>query len=236
MKHWLVGIGAYWCIVEMLYEEWWYISIDEYERIAFELRTSENVIQEVINDYWLFTISNNTFHSNSVIDRLNQRMDKSEKARISVQKRWKKREEENTNVLRTQNDSNTIKERKGKEIKEKKIKTETVSIETEQAPIDSKEIVIKKEYGNEDINKMLLLLKNTVGCDDFSESKDWQRKYWKHFLTLWKNIWNSEFLLRLEWILSDSFKAKNCNSLKYLYNQMKSFIHSPVISNTTKVW
>jgi hypothetical protein len=46
-------------------------------------------------------------------------MDKSEKARISVQKRWDKNNKENTNVLRTKNDSNTIKERKGKERKEK---------------------------------------------------------------------------------------------------------------------
>ena len=54
-------------------------------------------------------------------------MDKSEKARISVQKRWDKKKEENTTVLQTNYDSNTIKERKGKEIKEKESKTEIVA-------------------------------------------------------------------------------------------------------------
>ena len=46
-------------------------------------------------------------------------MDKSQKARDSIKKRWEKNKEENTNVLHSNYDSNTIKERKGKEIKEK---------------------------------------------------------------------------------------------------------------------
>lgn len=53
-------------------------------------------------------------------------MDKSEKARISVQKRWDDKKKKDTNVLQTNYDSNTIKERKGKEIKEKESKTEIV--------------------------------------------------------------------------------------------------------------
>jgi len=99
--------------------------------------------------------------------------------------------------LRTQSDGNAIKERKVK-----KSKTE-ISKDTEQAPILSEETsrdieTTKKEYGNADINKILLLLKNTVGCDDFSESKEWQRKYGKHFLTLGSKIGNTEFSARLE--------------------------------------
>lgn len=93
-----------------------------------------------------------------------------------------------------------------------------------------------KEYWNTEINQILLLLKQTVWCDDFKESQQWQRKYWKHFLNLWVKIWKEEFWKRLQWILSDKFKSKNCNSLKYLYDQMKSFIHSPIISNAPKVW
>ena len=48
-------------------------------------------------------------------------MNKSEKARISVQKRWDKKKEENTNVLRTYYECNTIKESKEKESKEKEL-------------------------------------------------------------------------------------------------------------------
>lgn len=234
MKHWVAWIWSYWCIIEMLYEEQWYLSIKEYDRISFELRVSYEMIQSVINDYWLFNKDDNNFWSNSVLDRLKQRIDKSEKARISVQKRWDKKKEENTTVLQTNYDSNTIKERKGKETKENKSKTETDI----SKDIWSTDLVIEepKEYWNTEINQILLLLKQTVWCDDFKESQQWQRKYWKHFLNLWVKIWKEEFWKRLQWILSDKFKSKNCNSLKYLYDQMKSYIHSPIISNIPKVW
>ena len=36
MKHNLEGIGAYWCILEMLYEEAGYMPIEDYERIKDE--------------------------------------------------------------------------------------------------------------------------------------------------------------------------------------------------------
>ena len=234
MKHWVAGIWIYWCIVEMLYEEWWVLMLSECERIAFELRTSCDVVNSIINDYDLFRNDGTWFYSKSILDRLEQRNEKSAKARASAEKRWKDKWID-ANALRTQSDGNAIKERKVK-----KSKTE-ISKDTEQAPILSEETsrdieTTKKEYGNADINKILLLLKNTVGCDDFSESKEWQRKYGKHFLTLGSKIGNTEFSARLEWILSDDFKAKNCNSLKYLYSQMKSYIHSPIVSNTPKVW
>lgn len=231
--HWMQGYWLFWSIIEDLYQNANALRLD-YDGIAFDMRVEESMAKSIIHDFDLFIIEWDIFGSKSVETRLLERDSKSSKARDSARKRWEKND---ANAMRTQSECNAIKEKKEKEKKEyKENNTETVSIETEQAPIDSKEIVIKKEYGNEDINKMLLLLKNTVWCDDFSESKDWQRKYWKHFLTLWKNIWNDEFSLRLEWILSDWFKAKNCNSLKYLYNQMKSYIHSPIISNTPRVW
>lgn len=243
MKHGLEWIGAYWCIIEMLYEEWGYISINEYERIAFELRTTENVIVEVINDFGLFTIWRETFYSQSVIDRLEQRMSKSEKARISVQKRWDKNKEENTNVLQTYNDSNTI-----KESKEKKNKEKNISKDTEQAPkyeiqkieedevskeiqnhLIERTVEIVKEYWDKDINKTLAYISKLVWCTTFKESQKQQRIYWKHLFTLWKEIWVDEFNFRLKEILSDPFKSKNCNKLAYLYWEIKSFIHSPVV-------
>lgn len=94
--------------------------------------------------------------------------------------------------------------------------------------------VEKKEYGNKDINAMLWLLKKLVWCTTFSESEQWQRNYAKHMLTLWSKIGKEEFMHRLEWILSDSFKLKNCNKLKYLYKEMKAYIHSPVVPQNTK--
>ena len=54
MRHGLAGIGAYWCIIEMLYEEGGYLLLNEYERISFELRIDENVIRDIIERTKLF--------------------------------------------------------------------------------------------------------------------------------------------------------------------------------------
>ena len=117
MKYKLEGIGAYWCIIEMLYEEGGYLLRTEYDRIAFELRTDLELIKNVIENFDLFEKDKNKFWSITAIDRLNKRISKSTKARESVQKRWDKYER-NTNVILEQNNSNTSK------VKESKNKTD----------------------------------------------------------------------------------------------------------------
>ncbi len=88
---------------------------------------------------------------------------------------------------------------------------------------------VKIEYWNTEINAVLDLLYRAVWIDEFKESKWWQRIYWKHMVEFIKKNWKEEFIKRLKWILEDSFKQKNCNSIKFLYNEIKSFIHSPVV-------
>jgi phage replication O-like protein O len=87
---------------------------------------------------------------------------------------------------------------------------------TEQAP--------KVEYGNIDINKMLEALKGKIGIDDFADSQKWSRIYGKHCISLMEKIGKEEFIHRLDVILRDSFKKSNCNSIKYVYGQLKGFI------------
>lgn len=81
-----------------------------------------------------------------------------------------------------------------------------------------------REYGDPEINKMLGFLKNKIGIQAFADKKDWERRYALHLLNLCKRITPDEFKKRLESILSDEFKAKNCNSIGYLYRQMNGFI------------
>jgi hypothetical protein len=97
MKHGMAGIGVFWCLVEMLYEEGGAMPL-EYERISFELRTNVDVIKSVVNDFGLFETDDDLFFSKTVIDRLKLRQEKSEKARKSINKRWEKFEEGDTNV------------------------------------------------------------------------------------------------------------------------------------------
>jgi len=109
MKMGMEGIGLYWCIIEMLYEEQGYLSRSEYERISFELQTKYENITMLIEGFYLFKFDEKKFWSTAVLERLRKRKDKSDKARESINYRWN-----NTNVKRSKNDSNTIKERKGK--------------------------------------------------------------------------------------------------------------------------
>jgi len=120
MKHGLLGYGIFWAIVEDLYNNANALQTD-YERIAFELRVDESIIKSIINDFKLFVFNEDTFGSLSVEKRLNQRNEKSDKARNSANKRWEKINN-NANALQTQSDSNAIKEIKVKEIKSKENK------------------------------------------------------------------------------------------------------------------
>ena len=54
MKEGMEGVGIFWCIAELLYEEGGFVMLSECERIAFELRTSCDVVNSIINDYDLF--------------------------------------------------------------------------------------------------------------------------------------------------------------------------------------
>lgn len=115
MKHGMEGIGVYWCLVEMLYENEGYLPL-EYDRISFVLRTEKNVLESIITEFELFENNTEKFWSNSILERLEKRNDKSKKAKESVAKRWSKIKN-NTNVLRPNESSNTIKESKVKESK-----------------------------------------------------------------------------------------------------------------------
>jgi hypothetical protein len=71
----------------------------------------------LINDFDLFIIEGNEFGSKSVEKRLEDRNEKSTKARQSALKRWGNKNN-NANALQSESEPNAIKERKGKEIKE----------------------------------------------------------------------------------------------------------------------
>lgn len=115
-KHGYLGYGLFWAIVEDLYNNANALPL-EYESIAFDLRTNENIVESIINDFDLFCIDKSEFGSTSIERRLNERDEKSKKARESAFKRWNK-EKNNANALPTQSECNAIKEKKGKEIKE----------------------------------------------------------------------------------------------------------------------
>lgn len=82
----------------------------------------------------------------------------------------------------------------------------------------------KKEYGNPDINRLLSELKAKIGVTDFVESQKIQRQFASHLIRIKAELGEKEFPARVDTILKDGFKMKNCNSLQYLYKQIKGFI------------
>jgi hypothetical protein len=111
MKHGLKGIGAFWCIVEMLYENEGVLMRTECERIAFELRVDCDFISSMIDDFELFQNDGDVFYSKSVLNRLETINAKRDKAKKSAEIRWGY-----ANALRTQSDGNAVKESKEKKI------------------------------------------------------------------------------------------------------------------------
>lgn len=114
-KYGLVGYGLFWAIIEDLYNNANALRTD-YDGIAYDFRIDAEVVRGVINDFDLFVFEGDTFGSLSVQSRMDARDSKSIKARESAHKRWN-----NANAMPTQCDSNAIKERKVKEIKESKV-------------------------------------------------------------------------------------------------------------------
>jgi hypothetical protein len=115
-KHSMLGYGCYWAIIEDLYNNANALRTD-YDGIAFELRITTEQAKSIINDFDLFVFDGDYFGSASVERRLNERNEKSVKARKSAFDRWNKVKND-ANALRTQSDGNAIKESKEKKKKE----------------------------------------------------------------------------------------------------------------------
>jgi len=113
-RHGMAGYGIYWAIVEDLYQNANALPTD-YESIAFDVRSDAATVKSIVNDFELFAVDGKVFGSMSVQRRLDEREEKSQKARDSARKRW----QTDANALRTDSDGNAIKGKKSKGKKSK---------------------------------------------------------------------------------------------------------------------
>ena len=168
----LLGIGLYWCIIEMLYECNGYIMQSECERIAFELRTDCETIKLLISDFDLFKVDKKRFWSDSVIKRLNLRTEKSSKAKASALARWS-----NANALQTQSECNAIK------VKEKKKKSKVNNIEFKAPEIlEVENYFLENGYPKELAKRFF----DSYSVADWFDSKGNKVKNWKQKAI---NVW-----------------------------------------------
>lgn len=130
MRHKAAGYGVFFMILERLREEPNYMSVKDYNMIAFDLREDASLIKSVIEDFGLFVFTEDGkyFYSESFKQRMGFKDEKSRKrseaGKLGMAKRWG-----NNNVITNpqNNDNNVITKtdeiitRKEKERKEKEI-------------------------------------------------------------------------------------------------------------------
>lgn len=130
MRHKAAGYGVFFMILERLREEPNYMSVKDYNMIAFDLREDASLIKSVIEDFGLFVFTEDGkyFYSESFKQRMGFKDEKSRKrseaGKLGMAKRWG-----NNNVITNpqSNDNNVITKtdeiitRKEKERKEKEI-------------------------------------------------------------------------------------------------------------------
>ena len=174
MKHGIAGIGIFWCLIEMLYENNGELLTSECDSYAFALHTDYDVVNSVINNFDLFQKNDKAFWSERVNDNMYNRKFKSEKAKLSASLRWNKSKnnanalKNNANALPTQSECNAIKERKGKEIEKnnnsKELLLEKHKIENGQDYILSFE---KFEKWIEENTPFVATMKHPISFEDF---------------------------------------------------------------------
>ena len=89
-KYGAEGYGVYFMILERLRDEPDYMSVKDYNMLAFDLRVSSGLVKSVIEEFGLFSFTENgeRFYSESFLKRMSIKDEKSEKAKESAKKRW----------------------------------------------------------------------------------------------------------------------------------------------------
>ncbi len=187
MRHKAEGYGVYFMILERLRECTDFMSVKDYNVLAFDFRVSADIVKSIVEDFGLFVFTEDGKHFYS--ERMQQSMvivkEKSEQARLNAQKRWSKQTENqvvNANAMQTQCKRNAIKEKKSKEYKEKDISKDISKKKVSFCKPTLEEVknfIAEKSY-NVDAEKFW----------NFYESKDWfigknKMKDWKASVRTW---------------------------------------------------
>ena len=150
MKQGAAGYGVYFMILERLREEADYMSAKDYNMIAFDLRVDAAIVKSVVEDFGLFTFTDDgkCFYSESFTQRMDikdtLRRQRSEGGKIGMKNRWKKEQ--------------------GKQDKEVKPQPKAASAPTPKPapttqPADN-QACLKRFFGKENVSNLEVLLMN----------------------------------------------------------------------------
>ena len=146
--HGMQGYGVFWAVVEFLHNNNNRLSMDELGIVAHDLGVDIKIVESVVKDFKFFVIRKSVISSNRVAQNIKLRLEKSEKAKKAINKRWHGSSGD-TDVLQPKYGGNTIKE---KESKEKESK-EKESKEKESKEKESKEKESKEKESKENESK-----------------------------------------------------------------------------------
>lgn len=150
MRHGAAGYGVYFMLLERLREEADYMSAKDYNMIAFDLRVDAAIVKSVVEDFGLFTFTDDgkCFYSESFTRRMDikdtLRRQRSEGGKIGMKNRWKKEQ--------------------GKQDKEVKPQPKAASAPTPKPapttqPADN-QTCLKRFFGKENASNLEVLLMN----------------------------------------------------------------------------
>lgn len=150
MKQGAAGYGVYFMILERLREEADYMSAKDYNMIAFDLRVDAAIVKSVVEDFGLFTFTDDgkCFYSESFTRRMDIKdtllRQRSEGGKIGMKNRWKKEQ--------------------GKKNKEVKPQPKATSAPTPKPapttqPADN-QACLKRFFGKENVSNLEVLLMN----------------------------------------------------------------------------
>lgn len=184
----LAGIGAYWCIVEILYENGGVCRKCDTRAIAFGLHCDESLVANVLENYDLFEkTAEGDYFSASANDRIARRAEVAEKRSAAGRKgnevRWKNGSIANASESVANATENHRKTSQGKEIKENiDISLSTTKKKTFVKPtIEEVEEYVKEKGYAVDAESFI----------SFYESNGWKvgsnpMKSWRAAVTTWQ--------------------------------------------------
>lgn len=96
------GVGAYWCLIEILFEQNGFIHKAGINGIAYELHIEKSILDDILTKYDLFICENDKYFSNGVLKRLEKINTIKQRAVEKATKRWeneKKPAEKKSEIL-----------------------------------------------------------------------------------------------------------------------------------------
>lgn len=107
IKHGVEGIGVYWCIVEMLYEQDGFLELRSCKSIAFALHVDYSLVESVVKKYELFQNDGERFWSESIKRRLMTSRNIAAKRKSAALSRWQTMQPE-TDANASKSDANAM--------------------------------------------------------------------------------------------------------------------------------